>query len=138
MKYRCPSQRLVNSYATRRAVILFSVAIFCISFLALSRADSVEVHYAPVANLERVDVELIRTGLVLNRKNALFAGHDQGTENWACIALLIETCKLQGVDPQTYFTDVLAKLVNLWPASRLDELMPWTWAAERPNNKLAA
>jgi len=38
--------------------------------------------------------------IVLNRKNALFAGHDQGAENWACIASLIETCKLHGVDPQ--------------------------------------
>jgi len=76
--------------------------------------------------------------IVLNRKNALFAGHDQGAENWACLASLTETCKLHGVDPQTYFTDVLTKLVNLWPASRLDELMPWAWAAERSTNKLAA
>ena len=75
--------------------------------------------------------------IVLNRKNALFAGHDLGAENWACIASLIETCKLHGVDPQAYFTDVLTKLVNLWPASRLDELMPWAWAAE-PCAKLAA
>jgi hypothetical protein len=74
----------------------------------------------------------------LNRKNALFAGHDQRVENWACIASLIGTCKLHGVDPQTYFTDVLTKLVNLWAASRLDELMPWTWATERSTNKLAA
>jgi hypothetical protein len=42
--------------------------------------------------------------IVLNRKNALFAGHDEGAENWACIASLIETCKLSGVDPQAYFT----------------------------------
>jgi len=75
--------------------------------------------------------------LVLNRKNALFAGHDQGAENWACIASLVETCKLHGVDPQAYFTDVLTNLVNLWPAARLDELMPWAWAAER-SSKLAA
>jgi hypothetical protein len=34
------------------------------------------------------------------------------------------------VEPQTYLTDVLTKLVNLWPASRLGELMPWAWAAE--------
>jgi len=39
---------------------------------------------------------------VLNRKNALFAGHDEGAENWACIASLIETCKLNGVEPQAY------------------------------------
>ena len=76
--------------------------------------------------------------LVLNRKNALFAGHDEGAENWACIASLIETCKLSGVDPQAYFADLLTKLVNLWPASRLDELMPWAWATERSTDSLAA
>jgi hypothetical protein len=59
-----------------------------------------------------------------NRKNALFASHDVGAENWACLASLVETCKLHGIDPQAYFADVLTKLVNLWPESRLDELMP--------------
>jgi transposase len=86
-----------------------------------------------------LDTNIVERGIrpvVLNRKNALFAGHDHGAENWACIASLVETCKLNDVDPQAYFTDVLAKLVNLWPASRIDELMPWVWAAER--NKLAA
>jgi transposase len=76
--------------------------------------------------------------LVLNRKNALFAGHDEGAENWACIASLIESCKLAGVDPQAYLADVLTKLVNLWPASRIDELMPWAWAAVHSAKKLAA
>ena len=86
-----------------------------------------------------LDTNIVERGIrpvVLNRKNALFAGHDHGAENWACIASLVETCKLNDVDPQAYFTDVLAKLVNLWPASRIDELMPWVSAAER--NKLAA
>ena len=76
--------------------------------------------------------------IVLNRKNALFAGHDQGAENWAAIASLVETCKLYSVDPQAYFADVLTKLVNLWPASRLDELMPWSWTAQRSADRLAA
>ena len=65
-----------------------------------------------------LDTNIVERGIrpiVLNRKNALFAGHDQGAENWACIASLIETCKLNGVDPQAYFTDALTKLVNLWP-----------------------
>jgi transposase len=88
-----------------------------------------------------LDTNIVERGIrpiVLNRKNALFAGHDEGAENWACIASLIETCKLNGVDPQAYFADVLSKLVNLWPASRLNELMPWAWAAAHSNNKLAA
>jgi hypothetical protein len=67
--------------------------------------------------------------LALTRKNALFAGHDLGAESWATAASLIETCKLNAVDPLAWMTDVLEKLVNLWPASRIDELMPWTWAA---------
>ena len=70
-------------------------------------------------------VERSMRPIALNRKNALFAGHDTGAENWACLASLIETCKLNGVDPQCYLTDVLTKLVNNWPNRRLDELMPW-------------
>jgi transposase len=84
-----------------------------------------------------LDTNIVERGirpLVLNRKNSLFAGHDEGAENWACIASLIETCKLNGVDPQAYFTDVLTKLVNLWPASRIDELMPWAWGS---SNRIA-
>ena len=38
----------------------------------------------------------------LTRKNALFAGHDDGAENWAILASLIETCKLNGIEPQAY------------------------------------
>jgi transposase len=79
-----------------------------------------------------LDTNIVERGIrpiVLNRKNALFAGHDEGAANWACIASLIECCKLNDVDPQAYFADVLDKLVNLWPASRLDELMPWAWGA---------
>ena len=45
-------------------------------------------------------VERSMRPIALNRKNALFAGHDTGAENWACLASLIETCKLNGVDPQ--------------------------------------
>jgi len=88
-----------------------------------------------------LDTNIVERGMrpiALNRKNALFAGHDQGAENWAAIASLVETCKLHGVDPQAYFADVLTKLVNLWPASRLDELMPWRWAAQRSADRLAA
>jgi transposase len=75
-------------------------------------------------------VERSIRGLALNRKNALFAGHDLGAENWATIASLVETCKLNDVDPLAWMTDVLTKLVNLWPASRIDELMPWAYAAK--------
>jgi len=45
---------------------------------------------------------------------------------------LDDPIKLNDVEPQAYFADVLAKLVNLWPASRIDELMPWAWDTEHP------
>ena len=74
-------------------------------------------------------VERSMRPIALNRKNALFAGSDKGAENWAMLASLIETCKLHGVNPEAYLTDVLTKLVNNWPNSRLAELTPWGWAA---------
>ena len=69
--------------------------------------------------------------IALNRKNALFAGSDGGGEHWAVIASLIETCKLTGVDPQNYLADVIAKIVNGHPNSRIDELLPWAYPAAR-------
>jgi transposase len=70
--------------------------------------------------------------IALDRKNSLFAGHDLGAEGWAMVSSLLETCKLNRVDPQAWLTDVLTKLVNLWPASRIDELMPWAYTAKPP------
>jgi transposase len=66
--------------------------------------------------------------LVLTRKNALFAGHDEGGRTWARIASVIETCKLNGVDPYAYLRDTLIAIANGHPAARIDELMPWAYA----------
>jgi transposase len=65
--------------------------------------------------------------LCLSRKNALFASGDNGGARWAAVASLVETCKLNGVEPQRYLADLLTRLVNGWPNSRIDELMPWRW-----------
>lgn len=61
--------------------------------------------------------------MALNRKNALFAGHDAGAENWGTIASLIETCKLNSVDPLAYLTTTLAAIVNGHKQSRIDEFI---------------
>ena len=61
-------------------------------------------------------------------RTRLFAGSDEGGANWAIIASLIETAKLNAVNPQAWLTDTLTKLVNRWPASRIDDLMPWAYA----------
>jgi hypothetical protein len=60
--------------------------------------------------------------IALNRKNALFAGSDGGAEHWATIASLIDTCKLNDVDPLAYLADVLTKIVNGHPNSDIDQL----------------
>jgi transposase len=65
--------------------------------------------------------------LALTRKNALFAGSDGGAEHWAVIASLVETCKLIGVEPHRYMTDVITRIVNGHPQSGLDELLPWAY-----------
>jgi transposase len=57
---------------------------------------------------------------------------------WTAVASLAETCKLDGVDPQRYFTDLLTRLVNGWPNSRIDELMPWCWAIADEQTSSAA
>jgi transposase len=82
--------------------------------------------------LEDGRIERAMRPVCLSRKNSLFAGSDEGGENWACLVSLIETCKLNGVNPQAYFTDLLTRLVNGWPQNRIDELMPWHWAPKQP------
>jgi transposase len=75
--------------------------------------------------------------IALTRKNALFAGSDGGGEHWAILASLIQTCKLNDVDPQAYLADVLTRLVAGHPANSLDELLPWRWAVTRVNQRAA-
>jgi transposase len=62
--------------------------------------------------------------IALNRKNAFFAGHDAGAENWATTASLIETCKLNAVDPQSYLTATLTAIVAGHKQSQIDGLLP--------------
>ncbi|EJL24974.1 IS66 family transposase [Novosphingobium sp. AP12] len=64
--------------------------------------------------------------LALSRKNALFAGSDEGGDNWAVIATLVENCKIAGINPHTWLTETLTKLANGHPANAVSELMPWT------------
>lgn len=68
--------------------------------------------------------------IALNRKNALFAGSDGGAEHWAVVASLVETCKLNGVDPQAYLADAIARIVAGHPQSQLDDLLPWAYASQ--------
>jgi len=70
--------------------------------------------------------------IALNRKNALFAGHDIGAQNWAVIASLIETCKLNAVEPQAYLTATLQAIVAGHKQSAITDLLPWNHGVETP------
>jgi len=68
--------------------------------------------------------------IALNRKNALFAGHDTGAENWAVIASLIETCKLNAVEPHAWLTKTLTAIANGHKQAQIEQLLPWNYKAD--------
>jgi len=69
-------------------------------------------------------------GIALGRKSWLFAGSDRGGERAAVMYTLIQTARLNDVDPQAWLADVLAR-INDHAIHRLDELLPWNWKTDR-------
>jgi transposase len=65
-------------------------------------------------------------GIAVGRRNWTFAGSDRGGERAAAIYTLIETAKLNGVDPQAWLADVLARIAD-HPAKQVTDLLPWNW-----------
>ena len=79
------------------------------------------------AEIDNNIAERAMRSIAIGRKNWLFAGSKVGGERAAVIYSVIETAKLNGVEPQAYIADVIEKVASGWPASRWDELMPWNW-----------
>ena len=69
-------------------------------------------------------------GVAIGRGNWTFCGSDAGGHRAAAVYTLVETCKLNDVDPQAWLAYVLAKLPD-HPAKRIDELLPWNWKASQ-------
>ena len=67
-------------------------------------------------------------GIALGRKNYLFAGSDTGGNRAAAVYSLIETCKLNTIDPEAYLRDILARIPD-HKINRINELLPWNWQA---------
>ncbi len=65
-------------------------------------------------------------GVALGRKSWLFAGSERGGQRAAFMYSLIGTAKLNGIDPQAWLADAIARISDL-PVSRLPELLPWNW-----------
>ena len=77
--------------------------------------------------LDNNPVERAIRPIALGRKNHLFAGSDGGAARWATVASLLATAKLNGVEPFAYLKEVLERLSNDHPMTRLDDLLPWNW-----------
>lgn len=78
-----------------------------------------------------IDSNLVENAIrrpAMNRRNALFAGHDEGGRNWARFASLIGSCKMNGVEPYAYLCDLFIRLANGHLAKDIDALMPWAYA----------
>ena len=84
--------------------------------------------------LDNNPAERALRGVAIGRKNYLFAGSDAGGRRAAAMYSLIETAKLNGVNPQAYLADVLARIAD-HPAKRVAELLPWNW---QPANSIRA
>jgi transposase len=82
--------------------------------------------------LDTNTVERAMRPVALGRKNALFAGSDNGGRHWAIIATLIQSAKLNDVDPLAWLTDVLERIVSgRTKRHELDTLRPWNWKAAK-------
>jgi len=75
--------------------------------------------------------------LAVGRRNWTFAGADAGGRRAAAMYTMIETCKLNDVDPRAWLADVLGRIAD-HPASRLDELLPWNWRPSHAGLSAAA
>ncbi len=75
-------------------------------------------------------VENALRGVALGRRNWLFVGSEKGGEAAALFYSLIGTCRLNGVEPEAYLTDVIER-IGSHPINRIDELLPWHWQADR-------
>jgi transposase len=76
-------------------------------------------------------------GVAIGRRNWTFAGSDAGGHRAAAVYTLIETCKMNDVDPQAWLADLLARLPD-HPASKVADLLPWNWKASQQQSRAVA
>lgn len=80
-------------------------------------------------------VENALRGVALGRRNWMFVGSMKGGEAAALFYALAGTCRLNGVEPEAWFTDVIERIGD-HPINRIDDFLPWKWQASRLTNDL--
>jgi hypothetical protein len=96
---------------------------------ARSEYDAPSVHTADASDIG--PPPLARHGqngreIAMTRKNYLFAGSDSGGTRAAAMYTLIETAKMNGLDPEAYLRDLIGRIAD-HPINRIAELLPWNW-----------
>ena len=77
--------------------------------------------------------------VTITRKNSLFAGSDSGARHWAIANTLIQSCKLNDVEPLAYLTDVMQRIVSgRTKRHELHSLLPWNWRPDHASTTTAA
>lgn len=77
-------------------------------------------------------------GIAVTRKNYLFLGSQTGGERAATLYAIIETARMNGLDPQGYIAAVIDRMARGHPVTRIDELLPWNWRQENNQPGTAA
>lgn len=104
-------------------------------WIAMGHTDMRRGMQSLIAHLKLQNAKLRREqyGASAERTERLLAqfelGYDEGGDNWAVIATLIENCKISGINPHVWLTDTLTRLAAGHPANAVGELMPWTAVA---------
>ena len=97
---------------------------------AITRLKKLEVYLENgCLEIDNNAAERSMKNLAVGKKNYLFAGSDKGGERAATIYSLIETAKLNGVNPQSWLTHVINNIQD-YPNKKIDDLLPWKWMPE--------
>ncbi|MFC3726212.1 IS66 family transposase [Neoaquamicrobium sediminum] len=98
---------------------------------ALSRREALE-WFLTDGRIE-IDSNIVERAIrpqTITRKNSLFAGSEGGGRTWATLATLLQTCKMNGVDPLAWLTQTLSRIAQAWPATEIEALMPWNFSPD--------
>ncbi|RVK24786.1 IS66 family transposase [Sinorhizobium meliloti] len=98
---------------------------------ALTRREALE-RFLTDGRIE-IDSNIVERAIrpqTITRKNSLFAGSEGGGRTWATVATLLQTCKMNGVDPLDWLSQTLTRIAQGWPASEIEALMPWNFRSD--------
>ncbi|WP_426289780.1 IS66 family transposase (plasmid) [Ensifer adhaerens] len=98
---------------------------------ALTRREALE-RFLTDGRIE-IDSNIVERAIrpqAITRKNSLFAGSEGGGRTWATVATLLQTCKMNGVDPLDWLSQTLTRIAQGWPASEIEALMPWNFRSD--------